>query len=814
VVGDIDQAHRYSPAARTGAARVPWPGRSGEKVCRQPDPVRLAAGAFMSASPPDESTDEDAGLRVGPPADHAAGLTAVRVSMARAVRQMGVRSAARNLRRLNQVDGFDCMSCAWPDPQGHRHTAEFCENGAKAVSWEAVRDSVGPEFFARHSVADLAERTDHWLEKQGRLTHPMVRRDGATHYEPISWADAFALVGAQLTALASPDEALFYTSGRASNEAAFVYQLFARAFGTNNLPDCSNMCHESTSVALARTIGVGKGSVSLQDLHEADLIVVSGQNPGTNHPRMLTALETAKLRGARILAINPLPEAGLRRFDNPQRPRGLAGRGTELADRLLRIRSNGDLALWQAIGHLLLRQEDAAPGTVLDRDFIDRYTVGFDAWERHVRQLDRAAVLAATGLPWAEIEAAAGMLASSKRIVHCWAMGITQHRNAVATIKEFVNVALLQGMIGKPGAGLCPVRGHSNVQGDRTMGISEKVPDTFLDALRDEFGFEPPRAHGHDAVAAVQALRDRRASVFIGLGGNFVAAMSDTRVTEEAMRGATLTVQISTKLNRSHVTPGRTALILPTLGRTERDLTGGRVQRVTVEDSMSAVHASRGPSAPAGPLLRSEVDIVCGLAQATLGDRYGIDWAGFAADYDRIRDRIGRVVPGCADYVAKVSRPDGFTMPHGPRDSRTFPTPLGKAVFSVSPLEVLQVPAGRLVLQTLRSHDQFNTTIYGLDDRYRGIRAGRRVVFISREDLAELGFVDGEVVDLVSEWTDGLDRRVAGFRLVEYPTPKGCAAAYYPETNPLIPLDSQALESGTPTSKWVVVRLERAPQPG
>jgi len=768
----------------------------------------------MSPSLPDEGVastppvDEDAHLRVGKPADHAAGLKAVRISMAKAVRQMGVRKAARNLLQLNQADGFDCMSCAWPDPQGHRHTAEFCENGAKAVSWEGVRDSVGPEFFARHSLDELAAQTDYWLEKQGRLTHPMVRRDGAAHYEPISWPEAFALIGAQLNALASPDEALFYTSGRASNEAAFVYQLFARAFGTNNLPDCSNMCHESTSVGLARTIGVGKGSVSLEDIHEADLIVVSGQNPGTNHPRMLTALETAKRRGARILAINPLPEAGLLRFDNPQKPGGLLGRGTALADRLLQIRSNGDLALWQAIGHLLLEKEEAAPGTVLDRDFIDRYTVGFDAWAKHIHELDRAAVLEATGLPWPEIEAAAAMLASSKRIVHCWAMGITQHRNAVATIKEFVNVALLQGMIGKPGAGLCPVRGHSNVQGDRTMGIWERVPDTFLDALRDEFGFEPPRAHGHNAVSAVQALRDGQASAFIGLGGNFVSAMSDTQVTEAAMRGAALTVQISTKLNRSHVTAGRTALILPTLGRTEKDLTGGRVQRVTVEDSMSAVHASRGPSAPAGPLLRSEVDIVCGIAHATLGARHGLPWADFAADYDEIRHRIGRVVPGCADYAEKV-RGAGFTMPHGPRDSRTFPTPEGKAVFSVSPLEVLSVPPGRLILQSLRSHDQFNTTIYGLDDRYRGIRAGRRVVFISAEDLTELGFADGDLVDLISEWTDGVTRRADGFRLVEYSTPKGCVAAYYPETNPLVPLDSQALESGTPTSKWVVVRLER-----
>jgi molybdopterin-dependent oxidoreductase alpha subunit len=756
---------------------------------------------------------EESRLRVGRPATHAAGLKAVRVSMARALTQMGPVKSARNLLTLNQVDGFDCMSCAWPDPTDHRHTAEFCENGAKAVSWEGQRDTVGPEFFAAHPISELEQQSDHWLERQGRLTHPMVRRGGADHYEPISWDAAFALVAEHLQALDSPDEALFYTSGRASNEAAFVYQLFARAFGTNNLPDCSNMCHESTSVGLARTIGIGKGSVSLADLHEADLIVISGQNPGTNHPRMLSALEIAKQNGAKILAINPLREAGLLRFDNPQKPTGLAGRGTGLADAYLQIRSNGDLALWQAIAHLLLAAEDERPGTVVDRDFIARHTVGFDAWEAHVRDLDRDRVLAATGLEWAEIEAAAQLFATSKKIVNCWAMGITQHRNAVATICEFVNVALLQGMIGKPGAGLCPVRGHSNVQGDRTMGIWEKVSDGFLDALGAEFGFAPPRAHGHDAAAAVRALRDGTASVFVGLGGNFAAAMSDTHVTEAALRSAALTVQISTKLNRSHLAAGRDALILPTLGRTEKDATGGLVQRVTVEDSMSAVHASRGRSEPAGPLLRSEIDILCGIAHATLGDRYGIPWTDFATDYSRIRQSIGRVVPGCEAYDEKINRRGGFTLPHPPRDTRAFPTPEGKAVFTVNPLEVLTVPEGRLVLQTIRSHDQFNTTVYGLDDRYRGIRSGRRVVFISPADLAELGFADGDHVDLVSEWEDGngvtTERRADAFRLVSYDTPKGCVAAYYPETNPLVPLDSQALESGTPTSKWVVVRLER-----
>ncbi len=759
--------------------------------------------------PPVDTEESD--LRVSERKTSAAGATAVAISMKRSLAEQGVVKTAKNLLTMNQVDGFDCMSCAWPDPApGERHTAEFCENGAKAVSWEGDRRRVTPEFFAEHSIADLRDRSAHWLESQGRLTHPMVRRAGGTHYEPISWDDAFDLVGTHLRALSSPDEALFYTSGRASNEAAFVYQLFARAYGTNNLPDCSNMCHESTSVGLAEAIGVGKGSVSLQDLHDADLIVISGQNPGTNHPRMLSALETAKKNGARILAVNPLPEAGLFKFDNPQTPRGMSGIGTHLADEFLQIRSNGDLALWQAFGHLLLAAEDSDPGSVLDRDFIERHTNGFEAYAAHVKYLDRDAVVAATGLTWGEIEKAAEMLATSKRIVNCWAMGITQHRNAVATIKEMVNVALLQGMIGKPGAGLCPVRGHSNVQGDRTMGIWERVADSFLDAIRDEFGFEPPREHGHDSVAAVQAMADGRASVFVGLGGNFSQAMSDTGVTEPALERCALTVQISTKLNRSHVVAGTDALILPALGRTEKDLTGGRAQRVTVEDSMSAVHASHGRSEPAGELLRSEVDILCGIARATLGADHLVPWAEFAADYDRIRDRIGRVVPGCEAYTEKVARSGGFTLAHPPRDSRTFPTASGKAEFTVSPLEVLTLPEGRLVLQSLRSHDQFNTTIYGLDDRYRGIHSGRRVVFISDADLRELGFADGDRVNLVSEWTDGSERRADDFRLVSYSTPKGCIAAYYPETNPLIPLESYAEGSRCPTSKWVQVRLEPA----
>jgi molybdopterin-dependent oxidoreductase alpha subunit len=757
----------------------------------------------MARRAPKQDIDET-DLEVGDARDSAAGLTAVGVSMKRAVEQMGVRRTAQTLLKLNQTDGFDCQGCAWPDPDPeHRHTAEFCENGAKAVTEEATRRHLDRGFFAEHSLADLAERTDYWLGQQGRITEPMVLRAGASHYEPITWDEAFGLVARHLNGLDSPDQAVFYTSGKTSNEAAFTYQLFARAFGTNNLPDCSNMCHESTSVALAEAIGIGKGSVSLRDVETAELLLVVGQNPGTNHPRMLSALETAKRNGAKILSINPLREAGLVRFKNPQKPRGLVGHGTGLADLHLPVRVNGDLALFQAFGALLLEW-----GAV-DRDFVEQHTHGFDEYADHLTHLDWVQVERATGLERGLIEEAAGMLRDSSATVFCWAMGITQHRNAVATVKEIVNVALLQGNIGKPSAGLCPVRGHSNVQGDRTMGIWERPPAHFLDALRDEFGFEPPREHGLDTVEAVRALRDGRAKVFFAMGGNFVSAVSDTEVTEDAMRRADLTVHVSTKLNRSHVVTGGEALILPALGRSEKDLTGGREQRVTVEDSMSAVHASKGPLTPASSMLRSEVDIVCSLAEATLGARHAIPWSDFRADYAAIRRRIANVVPGCAAYDEKVDQPGGFVMPHPPRDSRTFHTKHERALFSASPLEVLEVPEGRLLLQTLRSHDQFNTTIYGLDDRYRGVKGGRRVVFVHPDDIEHLGFADGDLVDLVSEWHD-TTRTAPDFRIVSYDQPRGCAAAYYPETNPLVPLDSTAEGSNTPTSKSVIVRLEPA----
>jgi molybdopterin-dependent oxidoreductase alpha subunit len=767
----------------------------------------------MSRKAPVGDPGDDA-LVVSAPKDNAAGVPAVLASMRHANDQMGAKRSLLTLLKVNQGKGFDCPGCAWPEPSGSRHIAEFCENGAKAVAEEATLRRVTREFFARHPVSELAAKSDYWLGQQGRLTEPMVLRPGATHYAPISWDDAFRLVADQLGELDSPDEAAFYTSGRTSNEAAFLYQLFARRLGTNNLPDCSNMCHESSGSALTETIGIGKGSVSLEDLYKADLIMVVGQNPGTNHPRMLSALEKAKHNGARIVSVNPLPEAGLRRFKNPQKVSGVIGRGTSLSDELLPIRVNGDLALFQYLGRELLRAEERNPGSVLDRAFIDGSTQGFEAYAAHVKALSDADVAEATGLTEEELRRTAEIVLGSKRIIVCWAMGLTQHRNSVPTIREIVNFLLLGGNIGRPGAGVCPVRGHSNVQGDRTMGIYEKAPAAFLDALGKEFGFEPPRKHGHDVVETIRAMRDGHVRVFFAMGGNFVSATPDTAVTEAALRKTALTVQVSTKLNRSHVVPGRQALILPTLGRTELDRQESGTQVVSVEDSMSQVHVSEGRLKPASEHLLSEVAIVTRLAGAVFGDDPHVPWPVLVTDYDQIRDRIERVVPGFARFNERVRRPDGFTLPHPPRDERRFATPSGRAVFTANKLEVLRVPPGRLILQTVRSHDQYNTTIYGLDDRYRGIRAGRRVVFVHPDDIAQLGLTDGEMVDIISEWHDGVERRAPGFRVVAYQTARGCCAAYFPETNVLVPLDSTAEGSNTPTSKSVIVRFEPRPAAG
>jgi formate dehydrogenase major subunit len=765
----------------------------------------------MSRKQIDDSTSYP-DLEVGEVGDFAVGLPGIYHSMEPEIVRLGLLRTAKLMTAINQKDGFDCMSCAWPDPD-NRKKLEFCENGAKAVTWEATPVLIPTAFWAENSIPDLLEKSEYWLGMQGRLVEPVYKAAGADHYVPVGWDQAFRIIADKLNGLDSPDQAAFYTSGRTANETAFVYQLFVRAFGTNNLPDCSNMCHESTGTALNETIGVGKSTIAYDDFEKTDLVIIMGQNPGTNHPRMLTALEDAKRNGASIVAVNPLPEAGLMRYKNPQTVRGLIGHGTTLADQYLQIRSGGDMALLQALAKRVLEAEDAAPGTVLDHEFLDTCTLGLDELRAHLSALEEADVLAATGLTSAEIDELAERYIAADRVIITWAMGLTQQKKAVETLKDLINLLLLRGNIGKPGAGASPIRGHSNVQGDRTMGIWEQMSDTFLDALQREFGFAPPRAHGTDAVQTIRAMQRGDIKVWFAMGGNFVSAISDTAAAEAAMRGTDLTVQVSTKLNRSHLVTGEEALILPTMGRTEVDLQATGPQFVSVEDTVCAVHGSHGRVPPVAPGLLSEISIVTRLARAVLGDTVPIDWAAFERDYDVIREHISHVVPGFANFNADVRRKGGFVLPNGPRDSRTFPTATGKAMLTVNHLEPLVRPEGRLILQTVRAHDQFNTTVYSLNDRYRGIKNGRDVIFVHPDDIAELGLSDGQRVDIFSEWEDQPDRVLRNYRVVSYPTAKGCAAAYFPEANVLVPLDSAADHSNTPVSKAILVRLEPALEP-
>jgi len=736
------------------------------------------------------------------PKTAAAGFTAVVKSMAHVWGEAGFFRGTRALMLLNQSSGYDCPSCAWPDPDHDRSSTEFCENGAKAVAWEADTRKIGREFFAQWSIEELAKQSDYWHGQQGRLVEPMVLRPGATHYEPIAWDDAFSLIADELNALASPDEALFYTSGRASNEAAFLYQLFAREFGTNNMPDCSNMCHESSGSALGPTIGIGKGTVKLDDFEKAQLILILGQNPGTNHPRMLTALQKAKRAGCQIVAVNPLAEAGLMEFRNPQEVRGMLGFGTPLADVYLKVRVSGDAALLQGFMKALFALE------AIDRAFVAEYTEGFPALRTAIEAVPWEFITEQSGISREQIEDVARRIAASERIICCWAMGLTQTPNAVGAIRDVVNLMLLRGAIGKVGAGLCPVRGHSNVQGDRTMGIFEKPSAAFLDSLGKEFGFDPPRHHGFDTVEAIRAMRDGKAKVFFALGGNFLSATPDTSATAAALRNCRLTAHVSIKLNRSHLVPGRVALILPCLGRTELDRQASGVQFVTTENSMGVVQKSQGKLTPASSQLLSEPAIVARLAATTLDKRTTTAWHDLVANYDRIRERIERVIPGFTDYNQRVRQPGGFYLPNGPRD-RQFTTPDGKAHFTVNPAPTNRIEPGQLVMMTIRTHDQFNTTVYGLDDRYRGISNGRRVVFLNAEDIRERGLKAGEVVDLLSHFR-GETRVAPRFVVVEYDIPRGSAATYFPETNVLVPLDSVAETSNTPTSKYIIITVQRS----
>ncbi|VVE35547.1 CbbBc protein [Pandoraea horticolens] len=732
---------------------------------------------------------------------------------------------ARTLLSANQPSGFDCPGCAWPDRE-HASTFEFCENGVKAVAAEATKRRVTPAFFAEHSVTGLLTLDDYTLEGYGRLTHPM-RYDAATdHYMPIAWDDAFALIGEHLRALPDADQAAFYTSGRTSNEAAFLYQLFVRQYGTNNFPDCSNMCHEPTSVGLPPVVGLGKGTVTLEDFELADTLLLFGQNPGTNHPRMLGELREAARRGATIVSVNLLHERGLERFVDPQSPAEMLSMGgTAISGHYVTPASGGDFAFVKGvIKHVLERDSEAraiGEPPLLDDAFIAEHTHGFENFAADVQAERWDDLERASGVSQAQMCQIADVYLRGERVIATWGMGITQHKQAVATIQMIVNLMLLRGNIGRPGAGLCPVRGHSNVQGDRTVGINEKPSAAFLDRLGKVFDFAPPQREGLGVVDTISAMLDGRIKVFIGMGGNFAMATPDTPRTWEGLRQCDLTVHVATKLNRSHLVHGRDALILPCLGRTEVDMQNGTVQGVTVEDSMSMVHLSYGINAPASEHLRSEPAIVAGMAQATMGRALAghDDWHWYVQDYDRIRDAIAATFDDFADFNRRVRHPGGFRLAVPPSERRWL-TANARANFTTHalphelPIDVARRQAGErgadvLQLATIRSHDQYNTTIYGLNDRYRGVFGQRRVVFANIEDLDARGLRAGERVDVVGVWNDGIARRADDFLLVAYDIPRGCIAAYYPETNGLVPLDAVADGAGTPTSKSIPVLLER-----
>ncbi|WP_435354108.1 FdhF/YdeP family oxidoreductase [Emticicia sp. SJ17W-69] len=744
------------------------------------------------------------GIETSKPAEEAAGFTAVISSVKHVFGVMPIKRGIKALLNLNQKEGVDCPSCAWPDPDGERSKiAEYCENGAKAIAEEATTRKVTPVFFQKYSVDELSKKSDYWLGQQGRLTHPMVLKEGKSHYEKISWEEAFQIIGSHLKNLPSPDEAIFYTSGRTSNEAAFLYQLFARMYGTNNLPDCSNMCHESSGSALNETLGLGKGSVKLDDFEKAEVIMILGQNPGTNHPRMLSALEKAKRAGAKIISVNPLIEAGLVKFKHPQEIRDVIFGGEKLTDIYLQICINGDLALLKAMNKILMDAERRL-GDVFDKNFIISQTEGYEEYLKSLENEDLEQLSAVCGIPLIKIKEAAELLIYHNKIIVCWAMGLTQHKNSVATIREVVNLLLLKGSIGIEGGGTCPVRGHSNVQGDRTMGIYEKPKAQFLDKLQEVFAFEPPRKHGFDTVEAINAMAEKQAKVFIAMGGNFLSATPDTEFTAKALQNCDLTVHVSTKLNRSHLIHGKTALILPCFGRTDLDFQASGEQFVSVEDSMGVVHSSRGVLDPISEHLMSEPAIIAGMAKATLSSTK-LDWDKLVANYDNIRDLIEKTIVGFENYNKRISVAGGFYLPNAPREQK-FLTDTAKAKFTINELDTINLLENQYLMMTIRSHDQFNTTIYGLDDRYRGIYNERRIIMMNETDMKEANLQKYQVVNLYNDF-GGVARVAENFIIVPYNIPRKCVATYFPEANVLVPIDSFADISKTPTSKSVVITI-------
>ena len=743
--------------------------------------------------------------KISSPKNSAAGIPAVVSTMKYGLTNMGVINSISKLSKVNDFHGFDCPGCAWPDPDDHRSFAEFCENGAKAVSDEATKSRVDSNFWSKWSISELSQKSDFWLNSQGRLTEPMIIRQNSNYYQPISWEDAFDVIADNIVSLENPDEAIFYTSGRTSNEAAFLWQLLARRIGTNNLPDCSNMCHESSGVALSESIGIGKGTVTLEDFNSADLIIVVGQNPGTNHPRMLTALRDAKKKGASIISVNPLVETGMKKFKHPQNPVEMLGFGSSIADKHLRVKINSDQALFRAFSKSIIESDN------IDEDFINKYTNGFENFRKIAIEARYEEISEITGIPLQEILEVSQKVSKSKSTIVCWAMGITQHKNSVATIQEIVNFLLLGGNIGRKGAGVCPVRGHSNVQGDRTVGINHKPSPDFINNLERSTGIRSPEKHGFDSVEAVKAMEKGDAKVFLAMGGNFLSAMSDTNRTSAALSNCNLTVHISTKPNRSHLITGTTGIILPCLGRTEEDVSSsnGR-QFVTVENSMGVVHSSTGTFKPASNLLKSEPAIVSGIGGAIESrlERSGIPWENLSEDYNLIRNLIEKTIPGFDEYNVRIKSKSGFYLPNPPRDSRTFPTKNGYANFVSNDISFAK-SSDKFMMMTIRSHDQYNTTIYGLDDRYRGISKGRRVVLMNKNDISKYNLSKGELVDLSSEMDSGTVLSPDWF-VVPYDIPEGNVATYFPESNCLIPLDSVAEKSNTPTSKSVPIGITKS----
>lgn len=750
--------------------------------------------------PPEKLT----GLKVTKIPKSAAGLKAVTSAMRHLSDELGLYEGLKLMTKVNQKGGVDCPGCAWPDPTARAKFFEYCENGAKAIAEEATKKRVDANFFSAFSVEELSHWSDFELGKTGRITEPMYLPPGASHYQPIGWMEAFQLIADKLKTI-QPDEAVFYTSGRTGNETAFLYQLLVRKYGTNNLPDCSNMCHESSGVGLGETLGIGKGSVTLEDIYEAEAILVMGQNPGTNHPRMLSALQKCKKNGGTIVHVNPLPEVGAEKFVNPQSPIEILTGGTKISDHFLPVRINGDIALLKLLMLGLLEAEERNPGKVLDREFILQHTHGFDEFRANLRQTDVDKAYADCGLSKEDLKPVINLLAEKRKIIICWAMGITQHKNGVENVKEIVNLLMMKGSIGKPGAGTCPVRGHSNVQGDRTMGIYEKPSEQFLAKLDEVFDIRAPREQGYDTVEAIEAMQHGKVKLFFAMGGNFVSATPDSELTARSMQNCELTVQVSTKLNRAHIITGDAALILPCLGRTEADVKNGEYQFQTVENSMGVVHKTMSTRKPSSRHLKSEVEIVCDLATALFGDEDSIPWSSFAENYDLIRDRIEATIPGFERFNERIKNPDGFYLPNGARD-RDFKTLTGKANFTPIDLPQVDPLEAEFVMMTIRTHDQYNTTIYGLDDRYRGIKNERRVVLMNRDDMAAKGFKQGELIDIESLFI-GERRSVRQFHAIEYDIPRKCVATYFPETNALVPLKSTAKHSNTPSSKFIEVNL-------